>query len=61
MDAQGNTVWYPAYSTIVSQTQAPLFLIKGPNNGLYLSSQRVLTSSPLQFGAGFTPLDLTLW
>jgi len=61
IDAQGNTVWYPAYSTIVSQTQAPLCLIKGPNNAWYLSSEPVLSSSPLQFGAGLTPLDLTLW
>ncbi|MDE2483174.1 MAG: hypothetical protein KGN02_13435 [bacterium] len=61
IDVLGNTTWYPTYSGLVNGFQGPLYIVKGPSNSPYLSSQVVLNESPLQFGAGLTPLDLTLW
>jgi hypothetical protein len=61
IDASGNITVYPTYSTAVNITDDPLYIVRGANGNLYLSSTAILGFTQAESVQAFTMLDTALW
>jgi hypothetical protein len=62
IDGSGNITAYPTYSTALDIVDDdPLYLVRGANGNLYLSSMAVLGFTQAEFVPAFTMLDNSLW
>lgn len=61
IDGSGNVTAYPAYSTALNIVDDPMYLVRGANGSLYLSSTAILGFTQAENVQAFTMLDTSLF